>query len=229
MNFVIITDNLAYLASGFRYTVELTVIAAAGGLLFGLLLALCRLSPWWLPRRLAGWYVDLMRSIPLLLVLFWVFFLFPIILQELIGAPRPVRVGPERTAIITFILFESAYFCEIIRSGVRSVSQGQWGAALALGLSRYQRMRYVILPQALRNMTPVLLTQVIVLFQDTSLVYVISGTDFLGAAARIGQRDGDLVVPYLFVALVYLVVSLGLSYFVGRLQRNSNQRRIALA
>ncbi|MBP6018593.1 MAG: amino acid ABC transporter permease [Burkholderiaceae bacterium] len=223
MDLSIILNNGDYLAKGLRYTVELTAIAFTGGAAFGLLLALCRLSRFRLVSSLAGLYVDLIRSIPLLLVLFWVFFLFPMMLQGLIGAPRPVKVGPERTAIITFILFEAAYFCEIIRSGIQSLHKGQWSAALALGLTPVQRMFYVILPQALRNMAPVLLTQLIVLFQDTSLVYVISGTDFLGAASKIGQRDGDLVIPYLFVALVYLIVSIVLSSLVRYLGKGTRQ------
>ncbi|MFA7668894.1 MAG: amino acid ABC transporter permease [Burkholderiaceae bacterium] len=227
MDLDIIFDNRDYLWRGFKYTLELTGIALVGGMFFGMILALCRLSSIKIVRAVAGLYVDLMRSIPLLLVLFWVFFLFPIVLQTVLGTPRPVRVGPENTAIITFILFESAYFCEIFRSGIRSISPGQWHASLALGLTRVQRMRYIILPQALRVMIPVLLTQTIVLFQDTSLVYVISGTDFLGAAARIGQRDSNLITPYLFVAAVYLVISVILSSLVSHLRNKYTRHLIA--
>src|SRR5690625_146194 len=223
MDLDIIFSNSDYLWKGFQYTLQLTSIALVGGMFFGVLLALCRLSSFAPLRIIAGLYVDLMRSIPLLLVLFWVFFLFPILLQSVMGTPRPVKVGPENTAIITFILFESAYFSEIFRSGILSLPPGQWEASLALGLTKTQRMFNVILPQAFRMMIPVLLTQAIILFQDTSLVYVISGTDFLGAASRIGQRDNNLVVPYIFVACVYLIISFVCTTLVNIIQKKTSQ------
>jgi len=143
----------------------------------------------------------------------------PFILQWITGAERPPQVGAERTAIITFILFEAAYFCEIMRAGIQSIPKGQVYSAYALGLTYPQAMRLVILPQAFRNMLPVLLTQTIILFQDTSLVYVISATDFLGAASKVAQRDARLIEMYLFVALVYFVICFTLSFLVKRLQK----------
>ena len=218
-DFSIITNSLPYLWKGFQYTVQLTVTAAIGGLVFGTLLALARLSPIGPLAMAAAAYVNLMRSIPLVLVLFWFFFLMPLMLQALTGADRPPQIGAERTAIITFILFEAAYFCEIMRAGIQSIPRGQVYSAHALGLTYGQSMRLVILPQAFRNMIPVLLTQTIILFQDTSLVYVISATDFVGAAAKIAQRDSKLVEMYLFVALVYFVLCYALSWGVRQLQR----------
>ena len=218
-DFSIITNSLPYLWKGFQYTVQLTVIAAAGGLVFGTLLALARLSSTGPLAMAAAAYVNLMRSIPLVLVLFWFFFLMPLMLQALTGADRPPQIGAERTAIITFILFEAAYFCEIMRAGIQSIPKGQVHSAHALGLTYGQSMWLVILPQAFRNMIPVLLTQTIILFQDTSLVYVISATDFVGAAARVAQRDSKLVEMYLFVALVYFVLCYTLSWGVKQLQR----------
>ena len=218
-DFSIITNSLPYLWKGFQYTVQLTVTAAIGGLVFGTLLALARLSPIGPLAMAAAAYVNLMRSIPLVLVLFWFFFLMPLVLQALTGADRPPQVGAERTAIITFILFEAAYFCEIMRAGIQSIPKGQVHSAHALGLTYGQSMWLVILPQAFRNMIPVLLTQTIILFQDTSLVYVISATDFVGAAAKIAQRDSKLVEMYLFVALVYFVLCYTLSWGVKQLQR----------
>ncbi|OFZ86539.1 MAG: amino acid ABC transporter permease [Betaproteobacteria bacterium RBG_16_64_18] len=215
----VIGRSLPYLWKGFRYTVELTAIAAAGGLFFGTLLALGRLSPVRPLSTIAAAYVNLMRSIPLVLVLFWFFFLMPQVLQLATGGERPPQIGAERTAIITFIMFEASYFCEIMRAGIQSIAKGQVDSAYALGLSYGQSMRLVILPQALRNMIPVLLTQTIILFQDTSLVYVISATDFTGAASKIAQRDGRLVEMYLFVAVVYFVLCYTLSYTVKLLQR----------
>jgi glutamate/aspartate transport system permease protein len=219
LDFSVVERSLPYLWYGFKYTVQLTAIAALGGLFFGTLLAMARLAKnRWLALPASG-YVNLMRSIPLVLVIFWFFFLMPQVLQTLTGSERPIQIGAERTAIITFIMFEAAYFCEIMRAGIQSIPRGQVHSAYALGLTYGQSMRLVILPQAFRNMIPVLLTQTIILFQDTSLVYVISATDFVGAASKIAQRDGRLVEMYLFVAAVYFVLCYTLSYGVKRLQK----------
>ncbi|MBP1690327.1 MAG: gltK [Deltaproteobacteria bacterium] len=218
-DFDVIQRSLPYLWKGFQYTVELTAIAASGGIFFGTLLALARLSSKRTLSLVASGYVNLMRSIPLVLVIFWFFFLVPMIVQGITGSERPPQVGAERTAIVTFIMFEAAYFCEIMRAGIQSIPKGQVYAAYALGLGYGQAMRLVVLPQAFRNMIPVLLTQIIILFQDTSLTYVISATDFLGAASKIGQRDGRLVEMYTFVAVVYFVISFTLSQLVKRLQK----------
>jgi glutamate/aspartate transport system permease protein len=221
LDFEVIPRSLPYLWKGFQYTVQLTAISALGGLFFGTLLALARLSSLKLLANFAAAYVNLMRSIPLILVIFWFFFLVPLIVQGITGAERPPQIGAERTAIITFIMFEAAYFCEIMRAGIQSIPKGQVAAAYALGLRYGQAMRHVILPQAFRNMIPVLLTQLIILFQDTSLVYVISATDFVGAAAKVAQRDGRLVEMYLFVAVVYFAICFSLSLMVKQLQRKT--------
>jgi glutamate/aspartate transport system permease protein len=134
------------------------------------------------------------------------------------GSERPPQIGAERSAYITFIMFEAAYFCEIMRAGIQSISRGQVGAAYAVGLTYWQAMKLVILPQAFRNMLPVLLTQSIILFQDVSLVSLLNVTDFVGAAVKIAQRDSRIVEMYLFVAIVYFVMCYTLSYMVKRLQ-----------
>ena len=219
LDFDVIARSLPYLWKGFLYTVQLTAIATGGGLFFGTLLALLRLSPFKILAWFAAGYVNLVRSIPLVLVLFWFFFLMPQVLQLVTGGERPPQIGAERTAIITFIMFEAAYFCEIMRAGIQSIARGQVHSAYALGLTYGQAMRLVILPQAFRNMIPLILTQTIILFQDTSLVYVISATDFTGAASKIAQRDGRLIEMYLFVAVVYFVICYTLSYGVKHLQR----------
>ncbi|MBC8119372.1 MAG: amino acid ABC transporter permease [Burkholderiaceae bacterium] len=219
LDFSVVTNSLPYLWKGMQYTLQLTATSAIGGLFFGTLLALARLSTNKILSNVAASYVNLMRSIPLVLVIFWFFFLVPLILQGITGSERPIQVGAERTAMITFILFEAAYFCEIMRAGIQSIPRGQVHSAYALGLTYRQAMRLVILPQAFRNMIPVLLTQTIILFQDTSLVYVISATDFVGAASKIAQRDSRLVEMYLFVAAVYFVLCYTLSFLVKRLQK----------
>jgi glutamate/aspartate transport system permease protein len=217
-DFDVIRRSLGYLFfDGMTFTLTLTALSAAGGLAFGTLIALMRLSGFRLVGGIAGLYVDLMRSLPLVLVIFWFYFLVPYIGQWLTGAARPIRVGAFASSLITFMLFEAAYFSEIMRAGIQSISRGQPAAAQALGLNYRQTMRYVVLPQAFRNMLPVLLTQVIVLFQDTSLVYVLSIPDFLGAASKVAQRDGRLVEMYLFAAVVYFIISSIASFGVRRL------------
>src|ERR1700687_4610273 len=218
-DFDVIRRSLGYLFfDGMTFTLTLTGLAALGGLVFGTLLALMRLSGLKLLGRIAGLYVDLMRSLPLVLVIFWFYFLVPYIGQWLTGSSRPLRVCAFPSCLITFILFEAAYFSEIMRAGIQSISKGQPAAASALGLTYAQTMRYVVLPQAFRNLLPVLLTQTIVLFQDTSLVYVLSIPDFLGAASKVAQRDGRLVEMYLFAALIYFAVSCAASVGIRRLQ-----------
>ena len=201
------------------FTVTLTLMAMTGGIVFGTLLAMMRLSSFRPLSMAAGGYVNLMRSVPLVLVIFWFFFLVPYIGAWAIGAREPIRVGAFWSSVITFTMFEAAYYCEIMRAGIQSIARGQVWAGYALGLDYWQTMGRIVLPQAFRNMLPVLLTQTIILFQDTSLVYVISATDFVGAASKIAQRDGRLVEMYLFVAVVYFVLCYTLSYAVKRLQK----------
>ncbi len=219
IDFSSITGSWGYILQGVAYTIELTVITAVGGLALGTILALCRLSTNRILSEFSKLYTNLMRAVPLVLVLFWFFLLMPEVLKVIFGLDHPVMIGADMTAIITFVLFEAAYFAEIMRAGIQSVSKGQMSASMALGLRYSQTMRYVILPQAVRNMLPVLLTQTIILFQDTSLVYVISGNDFMGAVSKIAQRDGQLVLMYSFAAVCYLSVSVSLSMLVRRLQR----------
>ena len=219
LDFSVIGRSLGYLlGEGLVFSVTLTVMAALGGVVLGTLLALMRLSGNRWVSSAAGAYVNLIRAIPLLLVIFWFFFLVPFLGAWLLGAKEPVKVGAFWSSVITFTMFEAAYFAEIVRAGIRSVPAGQTQAGLALGLTQRQVMSQIVLPQALRNMLPVLLSQVIVFFQDTSLVYVLSITDFLGAATKIGQRDGRLVEMYLFVAAVYFFICYLLSWQVRKLQ-----------
>jgi glutamate/aspartate transport system permease protein len=215
----VIRTSLPYLfRDGMTFTVTLTVLAMSGGIVFGTLLAMMRLAGFRPLALLAGAYVNLMRSIPLVLVIFWFFFLVPYIGAWILREDHPIPVGPFYSALVTFTMFEAAYYCEIMRAGIQSIPRGQVWSGFALGLDYWQTMGHIVLPQAFRNMLPVLLTQTIILFQDTSLVYVISATDFLGAASKIANRDYRLVEMYSFVAVVYFVISFGLSLLVRRLQ-----------
>ncbi|HEX2565882.1 MAG TPA: amino acid ABC transporter permease [Burkholderiales bacterium] len=218
-DFDVIERSLGYLfRDGMTFTVTLTVLAMTGGIVFGTLLAMMRLSSFRPLALVAGAYVNLMRSIPLVLVIFWFFFLVPYIGAWILREADPIKVGPFYSALVTFTMFEAAYYCEIMRAGIQSIPRGQVWSGYALGLNYWQSMGHIILPQALRNMLPVLLTQTIILFQDTSLVYVISATDFLGAASKVANRDYRLVEMYSFVAVVYFVISYSLSTLVKRLQ-----------
>jgi len=218
-DFSVIFSNLPYLFfDGMRFTLILTALATVGGVVLGTLIALMRLSGVPGLSHFAAGYTNLMRSLPFVLVIFWFYFLLPYVGQWVIGASRPIAVGAFMSALVTFTLFEAAYFSEIMRAGIQSIPRGQVSAGYALGLRYWQVMSYVVLPQAFRNMLPVLLTQTIILFQDTSLVYVLSITDFLGAASKIAQRDGRLVEMYLFAAVVYFAISFALSQLVRRLQ-----------
>jgi len=202
---------------GMRFTLTLTVLAALGGAVLGTGLALLRIGGGRVLSTMAAGYVNGMRALPLVLVIFWFYFLAPYLGQWATGAARPVHVGAFASALLTFTLFEGAYFSEIVRGGLQAIPRRQEAAGTALGLTYPQVMRWVILPQVFRTMLPVLLTQAIVLFQDTSLVYVISLTDFLGAASKVAERDGRLVEMYVFAALVYFVVCFAASQGVRRL------------
>lgn len=219
-DFEVIIQSLPYLFwDGMGFTLTLTFIATLCGLALGTLLALVRLSSLPVLPKIAALYVNLMRALPFVLVIFLFYFLMPYVGQWIIQAPRPVKVGALSSSVITFTLFEAAYFSEIMRAGIQSVPKGQFSAGLAMGLTRRQNMQYIILPQAFRTMLPVIFTQTIVLFQDTSLVYMLSITDFLGAASKVGHRDGRLVEMYIFAALVYFIICFAASRGVARLQR----------
>jgi glutamate/aspartate transport system permease protein len=199
-----------FLVGGLAFSVQLTLVAMAGGILFGTLLALMRLSGRsWLAVP-AAVYVNTMRSIPLVMVILWFFLLIPFA----IGRP----IGAEWSAVITFTAFESAYYSEIMRAGVQSVVRGQVDAAYALGLSYGQTMRLIVLPQAFRNMLPVLLTQTIILFQDTSLVYAIGAYDLLKGFEVAGKNFNRPVEAYLMAAVVYFLICYMLSTAVKHLQ-----------
>ncbi|HRW73744.1 amino acid ABC transporter permease [Ottowia sp.] len=200
-----------FLLKGLWFSVTLTVVATLGGIFFGTLLALMRLSgKKWLDAP-AAIYVNGMRSIPLVMVILWFFLLVPL----LIGRP----IGAEYSAFITFIAFEAAYFSEIMRAGIQSIPRGQVFAGQALGMSYKQNMTLVILPQAFRNMLPVLLTQTIILFQDTSLVYAIGAYDLLKGFDTAGKNLGRPIEMYLAAAVLYFIICYSLSYLVKRLHR----------
>lgn len=201
----------SYVLSGFLFSIQLTVIATVGGILLGTLLALMRLSGKPFLEIPAAAYVNMMRSIPLVMVILWFFLLMPTILGKPIGA--------EASAIITFIAFESAFFCEIMRSGIQSIPRGQIHAGQAMGMTYSQNMRLVILPQAFRNMIPVLLTQTIILFQDTSLVYAIGAYDMLKGFEVAGKNFGRPIETYLAAAVIYFLICFGLSKLVRVFQQ----------
>jgi glutamate/aspartate transport system permease protein len=203
-----------WISKGFLFSVQLTLTAMIGGIILGTVLALMRLSSKsWLEKP-AAIYVDTLRSVPLVMVILWFYLLVPGFLR-----PYGIELGSERSALITFTLFEATYYSEIMRAGIQSVSRGQVFAGYAMGMSYRQTMQLVVLPQAFRNMLPVLLTQTIVLFQDTSLVYAINAYDLLKGFESAGKNINRPVETYLLAAVVYLVICFSLSMLVRRLQK----------
>ncbi len=201
----------SYLQKGLIFSIQLTVIATVGGIIVGTVLALMRLSgkPWLvMPATI---YVNTMRSIPLVMVILWFFLLIPL----MIGKP----IGINLSAIITFIAFEAAFFSEIVRAGIQSIPRGQVYAGQALGMSYAQNMRLVVLPQAFRNMIPVFMTQTIILFQDTSLVYAIGAYDLLKGFEIAGKNFGRPIETYLLAAVTYFLICFTLSRIVRRIQQ----------
>ena len=200
-----------FVLKGLYFSLFLTVVATAGGIALGTVLALMRLSgKKWLDLP-ATIYVNGMRSIPLVMVILWFFLLVPLI----IGRP----IGAEVSAIITFVAFEAAYFSEIMRAGIQSIPRGQVFAGQAMGMTYGQNMKLVVLPQAFRNMLPVLLTQTIILFQDTSLVYAIGAYDMLKGFEIAGKNYGRPIEAYMAAAVVYFIMCYALSWSVKRLHK----------
>jgi glutamate/aspartate transport system permease protein len=219
LDFSIVVQSWPYLWSGLLFSLALTSTACVIGMVLGICFALIQHFEVPVISRIVRAYIALIRSIPLILVLFWFFFLVPIVLGHLSGNGRPIPIGATWTAFITFGLFEAAYYSEIIRVGLRAVNRGQFEACQALALSTFDTYRCVILPQVLRVASPIILSQTIILFQDTSLVYVLSLTDLLGAASKLAQLNGGLVEMYLVVAMVYLAISSAASQYVAMLRK----------
>lgn len=207
----VIWNNLPFLWQGLQLSLWLTLLAVIGGIVLGTGLALMRLSGILPLSLVAAGYVNLIRSVPLILVIFWFYFLVPLAL----GRP----IGGFYSALIAFVMFEAAYYSEIIRAGIQSVRKGQVHAGQATGLSYWQIQRYVVLPQAFRNMIPILVTQGIILFQDTSLVFVVSLRDFMTVSSIVARTEGRLAEMYIFAALVYFTICFAGSLFVRRLQK----------
>jgi glutamate/aspartate transport system permease protein len=212
-----IPGALPYLWEGMLRTLQITATAIVVGILLGTLIAVLRLSKNSILSSVAALYVNGFRSIPLVMVLLWFYLLVPSVISKIMGRPNmDIRL---LSAFVAFSLFEASYYAEIIRAGIQSISRGQVSAGLALGMTGGQTMRLIVLPQAFRRMTPLLLTQAIILFQDTSLVYVIGLAEFFGVAYNTGNRDGTLVELLLFAGAVYLIICLSASTIVRVLQR----------
>ena len=211
-----IPGAITLLAKGMLVTLEVTLTAIAVGIVWGTVLAVARLGRNKALSWLAAVYVNLFRSVPLVMVILWFYLIVPQALKAVFGE----SIGDIRlaSALVAFALFEAAYYSEIIRAGIQSVAKGQMAAGLALGLTPGQTLRMIILPQAFRNMLPLLLTQAIILFQDTSLVYVIGLSDFFGTSYKVGDRDGRLVELLLFAGAVYFVICFSVSRVVKHLQ-----------
>src|SRR5256884_3410768 len=213
-----IPGALPFLWQGMKVSLGITAVAVVAGIAWGTVLAVMRLSSARAVSLFAAGYVGLFRSVPLVMVLLWFFLIVPSLLRDVLRLSHATDLRLA-SAMVAFALFEAAYHSEIIRAGIQSVSKGQRAPALALWMTPLQAMWHVVLPQAFRNMLPLLLTQAIILFQDTSLVYVSALADFFGAAYKVGDRDGRLVEMLLFAGAVYFVICSLASFAVRIFQR----------
>lgn len=212
-------ESLTLLAKGLWFTLQVTVLALIGGMLIGTPLAMMRLSSNKFASGFAKLYVDLFRGLPLVQVLLVFYFLLPKLWASVTGADYVTPLGALYAGVITYAIFEAAYYSEIMRAGIQSISRGQVSASYALGMTYGQSMLHIILPQAVRNMLPVLLTQTIILFQDITLVYAVGWKDFLGAGSTLAGINNRPTEFYLFVGVVYFVICFALSNYVKRLQK----------
>jgi len=215
MDWTVISRNISFLLGGLALTFELAFFAISGGLFFGIIMGLCRLSSRRWIYAPATFYVNFFRSLPLILVIFWFYFITPLI----IGRP----LGDFLSAIIAFIAFEAAIFAEIVRAGIQSIPKGQVMAGYSTGLGYYKTMLYIIIPQALRNMVPGLVTQTVIIFQDTSLAYVIGVKEFLRRTHLVDSREMRSLELYAFAALVYLFLCFLGSYLSRRLEKKERR------
>jgi His/Glu/Gln/Arg/opine family amino acid ABC transporter permease subunit len=211
MDFSVIPDNLPYMMTGLAVTVVLAVISMAASMVTGTLFAMMRLSAAAWIRVPAGIVIDVMRTIPLIMVIFWFFFLLPIV------TGRPVT--PFSAALLALIVFNTSYMAEVVRGGILSVPRTQSEAARSSGFSYLQTMWYVVLPQAFRNMLPAIVSRMIALFMGTSLAYIIGVTEFFRAANNVNNRVYQSYVIYGFVAVVYFLCCYGLSLLSDHLRR----------
>jgi glutamate/aspartate transport system permease protein len=209
-DWTVLIKNMPFFMKGLLTTFELALVAISGGLFFGMLVGMARLSNFKLIYYPATIFVNFFRSLPLLLVIFWFYFLVPII------AGRPL--GDFVSASVAFVVFEAAYFAEIVRAGIQSISKGQEQAAYSTGFTYAQTMRYIILPQAMRNMVPSLITQTVVVFQDTSLAYVIGLKEFLRSASIVDAREMKSLEIYAFIGVVYFIFCFTMSRFSKKLE-----------
>ncbi|HEX7386042.1 MAG TPA: ABC transporter permease subunit [Castellaniella sp.] len=221
-DFSAIWDARLILATGAWITLKITLVAIASGVAFGTVLAMCMVSHLKVLQSFARSYITLFRAIPLVMLLLWFFLIVPQVLKAVFDLSPSIDIRLV-SAMVAFAMLESAFFAEIIRAGILGLSAGQFNAARALGMSTLQAFRYIILPQAFKAMLPILLTQCIVIFQDTSLVYVIALGDFFSNAVRIGERDGTVVQMLLFAGLIYWVICASLSGLIKLLQLRAHR------
>lgn len=216
-DFKVLIDNFPFLMQGLITTFQLAIIAVVGGLILGVFVGMGRLSSKPYVYYPATAFVNFLRSIPLILVIFWFYFLVPIL------AGRPL--GDFLSASIAFIVFEASYFAEIIRAGIQSIPKGQMEAAYSTGLNYGKTMRHIIIPQALKNMIPSLLTQSVIIFQDTSLAYVIGLKEFLRSGSIVDAREVRSLEIYSFLGIVYFIICFAMSTLTKRWEAKKGSLR----
>ena len=223
LDFSSITGSVNFLLAGAAYTFELTAITAVLGLALGTLLALARLSTVKWLSYIAKLYIDLMRAVPLVLVLFWFFLLMPEVLKIAFGLDHPVMIGANLTAIITFVLFEAAYFAEIMRAGIQSIGRGQFFAATGLGLTYGQTMRYVILPQAIKNILPAIANEFVTIIKESAITYTIGVQDIMAMVQAIKSATYIIMEPLLVATALYFCLCFPLSKLIAYIERRMSR------
>lgn len=199
--FKAVTNNIVFFLNGFTVTLELAILGIIGGIILGALLGLGRISKNKFVYYFVSVYINILRNIPLILVIFWFYFFMPIISGR--------SFTPFFSATISFIIFESAYFAEIFRSGYQSVRKDLVSAALSTGMKHTQIAHYILIPIAFKRMLPSLVTQAIVTFQDTSLAFVIGLREFVRSASIVDNIEVRSIEIYGFVAIVFFIFCLG--------------------
>jgi len=195
--FDVVARNINFLMGGFLVTLKLTAFALGGGIILGMLVGLGRISRNAWVYQPVTLYVNFIRNVPLILVIFWFYFVMPII------AGRPLN--PFLSAVISFIIFEATYFGEIFRAGYQSISRDLINAAYSTGLTYGQTARFILVPIAFRRMLPSMITQSIVTFQDTSLAFVIGLQEFVRRTSIVDNLEVRSIQLFGFVAVVFFI------------------------
>ena len=213
--FITIQSKIPSILQGLEFTLQCSLSSVCGGMIIGIPLGVIRV--WRVPilGKLGEVYVSLFQGTPILVQLFIAHYALP----QIISGYVPTAF---QSVVITFSLNSAAYISEIIRAGINGVDKGQSDAAMALGLNRFQVMRYIIMPQALRNVLPALVNEIVDMLKETSVVSIIGGMDMLFRVKAVWNSDFIYLEPLLVVALVYYIMVMGIRLLARYIERRLN-------